>query len=574
MKIPISLFAFLLLLKVTRSQHTASEQEKRRETQRKARQKRQPERRKQRRQQSQFGRNEEARFNFTKAYESAGSLFPTQAPRDAIEGSLRAIRSTLVASLTGVAAVVVFPFALAANLGLWGFPLGALLGGLSGVSIFLAGTASGIYQFLLGVKNTPEACQATWQGKQWDADTRSWKVYSLSEESKELLSEKIRDGRVRDLSFYELLGVETSATGKEIKRAYYQKAKELHPDKNPDDKEAAEMFVMLHEAYQTLSDEKLRLDYDQYGTSSTDQHGSNFYFNADIFFEVLFGLEPEVELYVGKLTVATFVAQMMRLYEAGIVSEETWLLFREESNLQARKRHVEIASNLLRRIEPFVQGKMTVVEFRSSCAVEAERMAKSVFGTGFLKAIGRSLQFEAAAYLNFRRVVVGWPVSMFLTLKRKYQRWGGHLDLIRRIWQVLKVVIDGTEVIEGESKARVTNDTIMNALPVVLEMAWAHNAGDIAFTLEMACQKVFQDADATNGIRNLRAEAILMLGQEFSKTAASKARKTDNITCDGSNMQSQDIEARVVIAYHIATMNGSRKQDFEEMIQRQSSKNK
>eukprot|EP00977_Amphora_coffeiformis_P001063 scaffold222_cov175-Amphora_coffeaeformis.AAC.8 len=580
MKVSLAILLFLYLLDSTRSQQTASEQEKWRQEQQRARQKKRRAQQRQRereRQQSKFSQYGGSHFNFTNAYEGIGSIFPSQAPRDAIEGSMQAIKSAVVGSVTGIVALVVFPFALAKNLGIWGYPLGAVLGGLSGGSMLIAGVATGIYQFLLGIKNTPEALQATWQGKQWDTDSRSWKIYSLGQESEELLSEKNRNRRVQDLSFYEVLGVESSATSKEIKKAYYQKAKELHPDKNPGDEEAAAKFLVLREAYQTLSDEKTRSAYDQYGTaSSSDQQGSNFYFNADVFFEILFGVQSEVEPYVGKLTVATFVGQMMRLYQAGIVSQETWSIFREESSLQTRKRQVEIASNLLARIEPFVRGKMTAVEFRSSCRVEAERMSDSVFGARFLGTIGRSLQLEAGAYLNFRKPVTGWPASTFLTLKRKYQRWGGIFGQFRKVWEILNVIVEGAEVVEGEPRTRITNETIINALPIVLEMAWAHNEGDIAFTLEKACEKVFRDVDAGNAkVRNLRAEGILLLGQEFTKVAISKMKQSDSETCDDSNMQSENVQARIAVALHVATLKGSQGQvnveEIEEMIRRQSS---
>ena len=53
---------------------------------------------------------------------------------------------------------------------------------------------------------------------------------------------------------YGLLGVEKSATDKEIKKAYRQKALKLHPDKNPDDENAAKKFHELQEAYDFITD--------------------------------------------------------------------------------------------------------------------------------------------------------------------------------------------------------------------------------------------------------------------------------------------------------------------------------
>ncbi|XP_061703283.1 dnaJ heat shock protein family (Hsp40) member A3a isoform X2 [Syngnathoides biaculeatus] len=67
--------------------------------------------------------------------------------------------------------------------------------------------------------------------------------------------------------FYQVLGVPRTATQKEIKKAYYQMAKKYHPDTNKDDPKAKEKFAQLAEAYEVLSDEGKRKQYDAYGSA-------------------------------------------------------------------------------------------------------------------------------------------------------------------------------------------------------------------------------------------------------------------------------------------------------------------
>lgn len=59
--------------------------------------------------------------------------------------------------------------------------------------------------------------------------------------------------------YYELLEVESSATDQELKKAYRKRALQLHPDKNPDDIEAAtQRFALVRSAYEVLSDPQER----------------------------------------------------------------------------------------------------------------------------------------------------------------------------------------------------------------------------------------------------------------------------------------------------------------------------
>ncbi|XP_073997853.1 protein tumorous imaginal discs, mitochondrial-like isoform X1 [Rhodnius prolixus] len=68
--------------------------------------------------------------------------------------------------------------------------------------------------------------------------------------------------------YYEVLGLTRNCSSKDVKKAYYQLAKKYHPDTNKNDPNAAKKFQEVSEAYEVLSDEAKRKQYDQWGTTS------------------------------------------------------------------------------------------------------------------------------------------------------------------------------------------------------------------------------------------------------------------------------------------------------------------
>ncbi len=80
--------------------------------------------------------------------------------------------------------------------------------------------------------------------------------------------------------FYQILGIEKTASAEEIKKAYRKMALQHHPDRNPGNKEAEEKFKEAAEAYEVLSDPNKRQRYDQFGHEG--MRGTDFHPFTDV----------------------------------------------------------------------------------------------------------------------------------------------------------------------------------------------------------------------------------------------------------------------------------------------------
>lgn len=89
------------------------------------------------------------------------------------------------------------------------------------------------------------------------------------------------------VDYYSVLGINKNADQATIKKAYRRLAKEKHPDSGGDEEE----FKEINEAYEVLSDEQKKLNYDMYGNTKPNQNNHNFNFK-DMFGDFGFGFNP------------------------------------------------------------------------------------------------------------------------------------------------------------------------------------------------------------------------------------------------------------------------------------------
>lgn len=126
--------------------------------------------------------------------------------------------------------------------------------------------------------------QIPFEQRTWDPKSKCWKL-SLTKENYtkafKILSDHFEmfrrkplvfnkggnvqatfDAAIDNTSHYTILKIEEDATKEEVKKAYRRLAIKIHPDRNPDDKRAADLFILVQKAYTTLHDVKKRKRYD------------------------------------------------------------------------------------------------------------------------------------------------------------------------------------------------------------------------------------------------------------------------------------------------------------------------
>jgi len=367
------------------------------------------------------------------AASAVDKILSSTRPRDFLDGLGSGLKVAGAGILAGTATLFAAPALQAKEDGVSGFFSGLATGVCGAVGLTLGGVVAGTTQVVRGAYNTPEAIQMTQEGKRWDADLGVWvddccnlradAAEAAQEEAEEEADEE-DDGRparkVADTSFYDIIGVKPNATPADIKKNYYKAALKLHPDKNQNDPEASKKFQQLAQAYQVLSDPKLRERYDNIGAEAMgDQAMPNI--DPALFFSMLFGAE-QFEKYIGKLYLAMQTDHIAKdlqkdlerhqasqgsdglpqdVIGSSIEREMPWGSDKKDNRLKRQQfcREVTCATQLVQRLDRWATGR-NQDGWVQSVLQEAADLARVSFGGRLLRTIGACYQSAAQQWLT------------------------------------------------------------------------------------------------------------------------------------------------------------------------------
>ena len=470
------------------------------------------------------------------------SLFPTRAPRHLLEGLSLGLRSTWVGMGLALASGLALPVAgflrrpkeedsvqEAPNPWIGGL-VGGIYGILYGLTFLLVGFLNAVYQTMRGLLQTPQAVLAARQGMVWDVEKETWKFYSLQEEFDEIISSSrpnvFKERPIQDMTYYNLLHVPATASVSEIKQAYRRAARAVHPDKNPGNETAAELFHQLHRAFVTLSDDEQRRAYDTWGAPKNGSDAQGIPpFDPQVFFSILFHVQP-VEHYVGNCTLSLATSHMMYFLQSGGVdsAEDLWKFFGRRTvdagvSLSQRKRELNMALFLKDRVTPFANGAVNRSEFREQCQQEAWSIAQGLFGRDYLYAIGTAFINEANQALKFRgSILAPWNRMVVWFRNKRY--------IMKSIFSMLGALLDTMQKIKLREGAPSDAELMELLAPLTIDVAWVYNSLDFQNALSGACHRLFADSQVNSRYTRLeRAEAIRILGEEFLLVAQQESER-------------------------------------------------
>lgn len=494
---------------------------------------------------------EEQQREREEAKQQLENLLNTSRPKNLGEGVSGGL-SNIVAGAVGAAGVAVLlpTIGLATGLrgggiigGALGVAVGAVAGAVGAAALAVGGAVSGVVQIGRGIAAVPQSIIAPREGKWWNEKLGKWVLTDMEEERKKLLNIPEDDSdilnkvqseldasaelgnskEVADMYYYDCLEVPSNAEPSLIKRRYYVLARQYHPDKvGADDKEAAEKFKEIAEAYQVLSDPELRKKYDTDGRAGlspdkTSTVGSGMQgIDPALLFAFLFGSDKFHD-YVGRLSTATSAS----------VGDSPKISVKDAHKLQER-RVARMAIFLLQKITPWVEVSKVnadpaiVADIESTWTNEAIELTKASFGYQMVTTIGKAYNLVAVVYKGSADSGQGlpslskWAAKNKASMDSKNAKSKNTFDAMKAGMDMMKIRAEFEQKMQqattDDEKNAITKEMQDATVGVLIRILWTTTVVDITTALHEATQMVFFDRSVDKETRKLRADAVEKLG--------------------------------------------------------------
>ncbi|SOV20261.1 RESA-like protein with PHIST and DnaJ domains [Plasmodium gaboni] len=361
-----------------------------------------------------------------------------------------------------------------------------------------------------------------------------------------------------DKTYYDILNVNPDAEFMEIKNSYYKLALKYHPDKNEGDDEAKLKFQKINEAYQVLSDEERREEYNNSGKSAIEKM---FFIDGSVFFTLLFSSEKLCD-YIGTLQISSFVKL---LHEKGMNTNDLLYNMRKIQNKLSREqdiRETELALLLRDLLQPYVDGDPN---WENQMEEEISSLIYSNYSSSILKSIGWTYKNVAKTFIKENKSFCGLGAEItkmkagFRHINNSSKATRSSIRLKSKIFNSIqdnKMLIENVSLMNNNNITDGNNRTFDNAsindegkcssknnvvkydnnatqiikkknkiLADILDDIFTIVLCDIELTVRYAADRVLRDEGCNKETRLKRAEGIKIVGKLMNKWAKIKKQQ-------------------------------------------------